>query len=520
MKRVPAKSRTALRAETASSAAVIAPIKGWSTSLPIAAGADGYALALDNFFPTATDVQLRKGIANHVTGLVDVVKSLCVWNGTTSSKLFAVTNIGIFDASSNGVAGAAVQARTQGYCQSVNFTGTGGSFLLLVNGTDDLVYTNGTTWTSIANFPITGGGTLTTSNIDNVNSFKRALYFIEKNSMNFYYLPVDQINGTVSKFPLGGLFSKGGKLVAMGTWTLDGGTGQEDYSVFISSEGQIAVYQGTDPSTAATWVLKGVYDFASPLGLRCMYKFAGDLLIISQYGVFSMNKALASSKFNIQATLSENISEAIATAVSFYGSYKGWQSIYHPGGDFILINIPVTEYGQSHQYVMNTLTNAWCRFTGWNSFCWVIYKDELYTGMAGKVAKAWVPGNDFSDSITATVRTTFKYFTPRARVKESVLLQPVLTTSGNIAVNVAMDSDFRIRENYGTAVFGVENPGIWSVDPWDGAAWGGVLTPSLDWVSVSCHPFYCAATRLRVIARDATVSWASINYLYQVGGLL
>ena len=105
-------------------------------------------------------------------------------------------------------------------------------------------------------YAISGGGTLLTKDIVNLNNFKRSIYFLKKNSMSFFYLPIDSITGTVSEFPLGALFSKGGYLMAMGTWTIDGGFGTDDYCVFISSEGQAVVYKGTDPSSSTTWALR------------------------------------------------------------------------------------------------------------------------------------------------------------------------------------------------------------------------------------------------------------------------
>jgi hypothetical protein len=106
---------------------------------------------------------------------------------------------------------------TSGKLQYVNYTTTGGSFLFYVNGVDDLRSYNGAAVTTVANFPITGGGTLNTNQIINISIFKHKLFFIEKASMNFYYLPVDSIGGNVGKVPMGALFTKGGYLMAHGT---------------------------------------------------------------------------------------------------------------------------------------------------------------------------------------------------------------------------------------------------------------------------------------------------------------
>lgn len=520
MIRFPAKSKRRGRQEIDSGSASPAPVRGWNTRDPLANMRPDYAVYLDNWFPTASDVRVRNGARDHVTGITGEVKTLAPWTGQSGSKLFAITNSGIFDVTTAGVVGASVQARTDGYCQHINFTTTGQSYLVLVNGVDDLVYTNGTTWSSVANFTINGGGTLLTKDISNINAFKRSIYFIEKNSMNFYYLPVDQITGTVSKFPLGGLFTKGGYLVAMGTWTIDGGQGMEDYSVFVTSEGQMAVYNGTDPSSATTWSLKGVYDFAPPLGARCFYKHGGDLLVNTRFGLFSMNTAMASTKMDLRSAISDNIAEAFSQAASVTGDVKGWQTIYFSEGDFLLTNVPLSEFDASQQYVMNAQTKAWCRFTGWNAYSWTVFNKKLYMGMEGKVAEAWVPGNDFNNSITAVAKTAFNYYSPRMRLKEWKLLQPILTIQGATAVNVAMDTDYSDDITYGPAIVTGGALSRWDQAIYDQSKWSSDPVPKLDWVTAAARASYCAAIRLRVIARDATVYWSATNVLYEAGALV
>ena len=297
------------------STTVAAPVKGWNTRDPLANMGPLYATVLDNWLPSTGTVAIRPGASDWMTGFAsNPVKTLLPWRGAASQKLFAATDAGIFDISAGGVSGAAVQARTEGYCSYVNFTTTGQSYLVVVNGADDLVYTNGTTWTSLASFAITGGGTLPTNQIFNINSFKRSLYFLKENSMSFFYLPIDSITGTVSEFPLGGLFNKGGHLVAMGTWTIDGGFGADDYSVFITSEGQAAVYKGTDPSSSITWALNGIYDLAPPVGVKCFTRMGGDLLVLTSRGIFSMSRVLKDTMLVSSSALSDIIGEAFSQA--------------------------------------------------------------------------------------------------------------------------------------------------------------------------------------------------------------
>lgn len=502
------------------------PVGGWNTRDPEANMSSKYALLLDNWFPDTGTVDLRPGAVNFVTSLGPIgsnliAKTVGSWKGPSAQKLFAFTDNGIFDISAGGEVPNPEYSYTSGYCNYINFTTTGGAFLVVVNGVDSLAYTNGISWTTIPSFTVSnGGGPLVTTNIVNINSFKRSIYFIAKDSMSFYFLPIDSITGQVSEYPLGALFTKGGKLVAMGTWTIDGATGQDDYSVFITNQGQAAVYQGTDPSSATTWALKGVYDLSPPLGLKCFCKFGGDLLVLTSRGVFSLTRVLSDKRENDNASLSEVIAEAFTASARITGELPGWEIVEFPSYNALVCNVPQGEYSLAHQYVMNTKTGAWCRFKGWNGFSFTFYNKNLYMGMAGKVGQVFVPGNDFTASITAEARGAFNYYTPRSRLKSWKLLRPNLTIGGIVAVNVALDTDFSNVADYGAAVFNISAESRWDTSVWDEARWSSEAVVRNEWVTAAAQDSYCAAIRLRVIARNSTISWSATDIIYEVGSLV
>ena len=101
-------------------------------------------------------------------------------------------------------------------------------------------------------------------------------------------------------------------------------------AVFVTSWGEVLVYKGTDPSSANTWALVGVWQIGAPVGRRCIMKYAGDLLIICQDGVYPMSSALQSSRVNPKVALTNKIQFAVSDAVTNYGSNFGWQLISFP----------------------------------------------------------------------------------------------------------------------------------------------------------------------------------------------
>ena len=143
--------------EIGRTAAGPSPVKGWNTRDALASMDVGYATLLDNWIPDVGRVETRAGAVDWTTGLGQV-KSTFAWQGVSGRKLFASTDTGLYDATSSGAVGAVSLARTNGYGHAINFTTTGGHFLVTVNGTDDLAYFNGTTWATVASFPKTGAG--------------------------------------------------------------------------------------------------------------------------------------------------------------------------------------------------------------------------------------------------------------------------------------------------------------------------------------------------------------------------
>lgn len=522
MPRTAIKSKRPSRGEIASDATQIAPIKGWNARDPVSQMPPGYAIYLDNWWPTPADVELRQGATDWQTGLGSTpIKSLAAYNNRAgTSKLFAFTDAGVYDATAGGAFGATVAALTSGKVTTVNIGTTGGSFLFCVNGVDNLLSYDGTTWSSVANYTIVTGGTLNTLDISNLNVFKRSLFFLKKGTLEFYFFPIDTISGTVSRFNLAALFSKGGSLVAMGTWSVDGGQGIDDFACFVTDQGQIAIYQGTDPASSATWALQGVYDLSPPLGKKCFTKYGGDLLYLSQDGVYPLSKSLQSTNITPTIAITDTISNAFTGYAALYGANWGWQGVFSLSNALLMFNVPTVESSSSVQLAMNTKTGAWARFTGWDAYCFALVGNQIYMGMTGKVAKAWVGGNDFGNNISSFAKGAFSYLGTRsARLKHITLLRANLTINGTTSVSLAVDIDYQSGLSYGPAVFNNQVGALWDAALWDAATWSDLPAPRLDWATVAVNPGSCAAVRLRVIGKDATVQWTATDLIFERGAI-
>jgi hypothetical protein len=94
---------------------------------------------------------------------------------------------------------------------------------------------------------------VTSSDLINVASYKSRLWFVEKDSTKAWYLGVSSISGAATSLELGDKFRRGGKLLLIGAISRDAGNGAQDVICFVSSKGEIVIFQGSDPADANNW---------------------------------------------------------------------------------------------------------------------------------------------------------------------------------------------------------------------------------------------------------------------------
>jgi hypothetical protein len=493
-----------------------APTGGWNARDNLGEMNPKDAVILDNLIPMTTQVALRDGSADHVTGITGEVETLAVYRKADgSNQMFGAAGSSIYDVTAAGTVGAAVQSGlSNARFQTTNFATSGGKFLWLVNGADSPRLYDGTTWTSVTGVSVPAITGVTTSKLVHVNVFQRRLWFTELDSFRIWYLPVDTNGGAASSFDLAPLFSQGGYLVGMGTWTLDSGSGMDDHAVFLSSEGQIAVYQGTDPTDATKWGLVGVYSVGSPIGRRCFASYASDLLIISKDGVLPMSKALASSRVTTAISITDKISQPTTLATTVYETNYGWELAVFPEQNLLILNVPVT--GGSQQFVMYTINGSWCRFTGWDATCFVRMGSQLFFGTTGKVVQALVGTSDSGVNIDFEALPSFQYHGGMG-LKRYTMARPIIATDNpSLGILLGLNVDFDQTAPVGVPTFPPVSTAVWDASTWDSGLWAGDLTIKKGWQTIG-GVGYCAAIHIKGSTGSAQVWWQSTDYVYEMG---
>ena len=496
---------------TGESTSQSAPIGGLNTRDAVDLMPQTDAIRLDNFFPGSTDVSLRKGFTNHVTGLPSTVQSLMSYRSPSANKLFAASNNAIYDVTSSGSVGSAVvTSLSNAQFQDVNFTTSGGSFLFIVNGADAPRHYNGSAWATPTLSGVTG------STINNVTVFKERLFFIFNDSLSFGYLPINSVAGTVSTFALGSVFNFGGKLVAAGTLTRDGGSGSDDYIAFITSEGEVAVYQGTDPSDATKWSLVGVFKIARPIGKRCIVNVGPELIVITESGFVPLTKMYAEDETNYAKAISDKISGSILTAVTNFKSTFGWEAIIYPKGQFGLFNVPNDVSGSFVQFVVNLNTGAWGRFTGQDAQCWGLLEGDLYFGGNTKVYKADNGLSDAGTQIQGNAKTAFVYYGGRGTSKRFTAIRPIVSSDADLPVSIGFDVDFNDGTSTYTPSSATTDGASWDTATWDVSEWAGTIASQLVWRSVA-DIGWNAAIRIQTSTQAQSIKWHSVDIYYEKG---
>ena len=419
-----------------------------------------------------------------------------------------VTSVTITTQGANYVVGDSLSA------SNTNLGGSGSGFAIAVQTI------TGWSTTTISGTNTLTGGSLNPSALITATVFKQRVWFIENNSMNVWYTGIQAYQGALGFIPLGQIFKMGGYLMQMATWTVDNVSGMDDYAAFITSEGEVAIYQGYDPTQVSTWSLIGVFVIGRPIGRRCYTKVGSDVYVICADGLTPLSQAMLTDRTQISGNLTYKILNAINQDVQSYNANFGWQVIEYPLGNKLIVNVPEVTNSTAHQWVMNSVTKAWCRFRSWNANCWELQQDALYFGGANTVYLADVGTQDAGVPITVDCKPAFSYFDMEGQIKRFVMARPIFQTSALINPNVILNVDFA-DVAIPAPSFSAGGVAPWNTSPWNTTPWGGISTSLTvkNWLGIAGIG-YAACGRLAMQIKGIAAQWYSTDYMFEPGGPL
>ena len=469
------------------------------------------AVGLTNVFPEANYVAVRQGYSPQTTGLGSPIQTLLVWNGLTGAdKLFGAAGSHIWDANSS-TASSVVSGLSNAKWQWTNLENGAGIFLVACNGADAVRNYDGTTWTTP-----TITGTDSTKFI-NVCQSKERLWFAPINSLSLWYLGLQSIAGAALEFPMGSVFRRGGYIIAIGSFSQDAGEGPDDYFVIATNQGEVAIYQGTDPSSATTWSLVGIFNIGKPIGRRCMARLSGDMTIVTQDGVESMQAALQFDRSaGSKATITAKIQTLFSQYSRAYYTNFGWQPQVYPRSRYLIVNVPQISGTTQIQLVMNTVTGSWCQFNNMNAGCWATANDLLYFG--GNDGTVYQADNGYLDNgsqITWECQTSWQAWGGKSN-KIFTATRPVMLTGGGIQFAIGVDVDFVVTTPQGNLTTPTLTGAVWPMT-WP-FTWGGMNVLNARWQSVGAIGTW-ASIHLKGVTKGSACQINSFDLLGQRGGV-
>jgi hypothetical protein len=426
-------------------------------------------------------------------------RDLLAFSGTEAFKVNSSTPVHL---------SSALGDFTNAKFQWANFDGKMG----LVNGYEKLQW-DGTSLTALTIDdgvdPITPIG---------VNVFKNRTWFWEADSQDVWYSALSTLGGSCTSFPLSRVGQFGGNLVLMETWTRDGGSGPDDFAVFVMSSGEALVYQGSSPSVGGDWALVGIYNIGEPIGYRSAVKFGGDLFILTRLDVVRMSEVIS----GVEARQMESkIVQAHRTAVSLYKEKWGWDATIYPEGHMAIFNIPVTEYtdedspGESEQHVQNTITGAWTRFKDVLSFCWQNFDGDIFFGSSGGKIYEFDSGeDDDGDAIESTFQTAWLPIGGLGANKLFKALREAYRVNASINVDNTFAVDF---QEFASQTFPASidsSDAEWDVAIWDVSLWTSADRIVHEWRAIGTYGERISMRKS--MSTKQKVTYLGMSWLYEI----
>lgn len=494
-----------------------APTNGWFVGDNLAAAPPQTAYVMDNFFPGQNYVRLRRGSTEYATGMTDVVPRLMVYDNGTASQMFAANGSSIYDVSVTGAVGAAdVTGLTSTDWSYVQFTTTGGTFLRLVNGADTPQVFDGSTWGTTP--AITGA---TAADLIHVWAYRNRLYFVEKTSMSAWYLPVDSIGGAAVEFPLGGVFTLGGELLIGASWSANLNNSTNELCVFITSQGEVAVYGGAYPG-GTDWSIQGLYRIGKPLGRNCIFKAGGDLAIMTEDGIVPMSKVVSLDRVALaNEAITQPIQPAWLSAVTARTALDGWSITVWPLESMAVVNVPQLDANDKQQFVANARSGAWCRYTGWDARSFAVYNNRLYFGTSdGRVMRGESTGQDDGSLYSGKLVWSYNDFKAGPMRKQVKAVRPLYRTTFNAIPSFGMLADYSVLTTPAPSAAAESTSGaLWDVAVWDVDLWPGTSTQKASWKVVTGFGAVLAPVMQVSVssANDPELDMLQMDVLYELG---
>lgn len=430
--------------------------------------------------------------------IVDTAVNDLAYDALTGEFAIGQTVTGGASGATATIVGIAPATATAGVLKVGTITGTFSDDEALTDPVSGAATSNIPSGTSEASaVAITG---IETAKLSQVWLWGERQFFIEEGTMNAWYLPAESIGGAAVRLPLGPVFKKGGQLLFGANWSVDSGAGLDDKCVFVTDQGEVAVYGGTDPANADTWGIEGVYELGKPVSKHGSFSLGGELMIVTDDGIFPLSEAIFTSREELGFRA---LTRPIEADWQRYISQRSNQdpvnlAVWQSKGA-LYVSAPQSVDGLPATYVCNTRLRRWCRYLGWDMDCAVVVDNALYFANSdGDVFRGEQGGTDNGAAYTCHYVPKLNAMGTTA-IKHASQVALIYRAPEKVTFAARIASDFQQKalpnpsptsEPNGVTAWG--DGSTWG----DGSVWGATieLTGRQDWKSAGGRGLHLAPT--------------------------
>ena len=508
-----------------------APIKGWVANENLAMSSPLTAFRMDNWFPELTGCRLRAGSRRHAT-IGKAVESLFSYRSGLQRNFFASDQTAVYDITTPAdpliPPAPVISGQTSGYYSAVPFTTSGGQFLYILNGTDDPQLFDGSSWTAINAGSAPAISDVTSANLIQGWVYRNRLFFVEKESMNVWYPSVGSLGGSLSNITMQGIYRRGGAVLFGATWSLDAGDGLDDKCVIVSTEGEVAVFEGSNPSgtSPGDWHLVGVYDCARPLGKNGWMRVGGDLLILTEEGIIPLSAIIQKDPAALALSAVSRPIEPEWRREALARRNLPWEMVKWTERNMGIVNVPITStVNDPYCYVVNLESGAWARYTGWDTRCLHTFEEWGFFGTNdGRVLRMESGGTDDGELYEAVLINHFDHMGSPGVHKAVRQVRASFIAERDFYPFLSASSDYVASVSGSPSSIGQFTADLWDVGLWDDALWDSSSNkmPMSRWDSVGRSGFAIAWQVQIASGTDLAlgVELISVDLTYETGDLV
>jgi hypothetical protein len=468
------------------STSIAAPIGGWNRRDSLGAMEETDAIVMDNFISTGGFVKLRSGYKKVIhtgDGNLNPVESLFTFTaGVEDQLLFSMRNPSeehgdIYKVAEDWSTYDSILPKDESILplgsrwKTLQFQK---KLFLVSEGLDEPLVYDGEKLEK-HDFEVDDDDDfLKFEHLTDIASYNRRLFFIEKGTLNLWFTEdIGKISGMLKYMDLSEWATRGGELVEIEEWTRTGANDLSSMLVALTSEGEVFMFQGMDPTSLGEWKMEGTYQIPSPVGFHCATRMMDDLVFATRGGYYTAAALTSVKEATKEMAISDKIRGAIDGLKPFY-RLKGWQIEFLQSENMLLINIPVSNVA-AQQFVYNLENKTWSRFTGIDAFSFTTYEDKVYFGgKEGGIFALFQIGDDNGRDIGGTIQQAFSTF----QVSQKKRVKSVSVNVGSpfqTEITLQLSCDFNTNDKCTVWAEGVnakEEFATWDRAQWNFDNWG------------------------------------------------